>query len=728
MGKRARDPTPQRGGNASSPSAEPTLSPSMPVVAMQLRKSTSPLIAPAESGRASNSDANGSSKPFALPPSSEEAAALSSSAHSAPISSWDVSCVKAILKQTRLDVLRDAAVYTWLRDACEWLQDVASCPEIRFQVLTVMSTIPWWRYWSSPDKLSRNHTRTFFYFEKLSLLLLNMSPHMVRGVVDVALKPLHTSLAAVHAIDPSTSTSSNGSLVLRLPLRCIARILNHAAVKYPQVVPGVLFRECIEPLMPQRRWPHAEHHLGMVEVLLSLALDASLPPQAGASSTSRGLQGIDGNGNDGVVLAKRSSAAHVSPLVVDALHDVATERGGDSSDATSRTATSTPCSLYDSGAELSASSTSAVVPSSRQHRSGSSGVDDVVQISGLSQLMQQGSTTSVSASGISDTLMSSPHNNRLMVHSGALVSLCLKHLLDMELSLTTAVTRDSGVHGHIIQDALDRDCYKTLVACLNVLQDRLASDMQAQLEAGAIGAVPSWWKEMLNFHVNFILSVSSPLVLHTLAPRLALHGSGVEAADLVHRLVTTVLKGIAPSSHANQLSSSGNRNVARAQQRVLPMFAPQLLPTEQRVTAAKHIAPLIRRLVAPSSTSSSAAASVQQAPSCDVSVATGAIRRMQKWLAAEASSRSGAQSLTTPLMDVVFAQVVALCKAYDMPLQSDVAEEHSRELVAAVKRTPQHAVPQGSDTVGEGDDDNLDALVECCIGKGSLVLSLYNSF
>jgi hypothetical protein len=332
---------------------------------------------------------------------------------------------------------------------------------------------------------------------------------------------------------------------------------------------------------------------------------------------------------------------------------------------------------------------------------------------------------------------SAPHNNRLMVHRNAIIQLVLRHLLDMEISFTTLRTcgvddnvgsgsgerRTAGLPWQLKADpqveAHDLQAYDVLQKCTALVAQRLAEDLEAQGIAGTCGNA-SWWREVQSFHVNSVLMLDRPVVLHTLAPGLAMLGTGGEVADLVHRVVTTVLKGLVqawPPPAAPTKQGGGGRPQAGARGLLAtPMMAPQLLPTDRRVAAARHIAPLVLCLTAqggagpssPTQHRSSALSSGEM----DSEVAVGAMRRMLKWLAHERHGAAGG-SVGAPqaLLETVFAQVEYISNQTGVPL-SDLSEEVTRSLRGALRRDA---------SVAEGNE------VACAIARGLVLPHLYGT-
>lgn len=628
--------------------------------------------------------------------------------------SWDPSTVRALLRQTNLAHLRDAAVVAWLRDACEWVPETIAYPDIRFLVIGVLDTLPWWRYMTTSGgsgRVSRNHSKTFAQLERLCILLIASSPHAVRGVVEVTMKPFTCC--------PVPARESEG-LTPVIPVDMVCRVWNCIATSYPHLVPDTLLWQCIEPLMPKRRWPHVAQHKAFLTTLLHLALDATLTPEEDSPfpnlmGGSRGAGGVDSGSdvnNTSVVVGGRRSG---SMAIVAAADEAA------SSDAVRSAAGSS--SLYDSDVTTpsSASTTNIIHPSSPSGSAPSGGAgsrfpsDPALQMHTMATLLDA----------------SAPHNNRLMVHRNAIIQLVLRHLLDMEISFTSigggGETADStkGARGLPWQykadplvEAHDIQAYDVLKKCTDSVAKRLAEDLEAQGIAGTCGNA-SWWREVQSFHVNSVLMLDRPVVLHTLAPRLAMLGTGGEVADLVHRVVTTVLKGLVqawppPTAPPKQ---SGGRNPAAGgggARGLTPMMAPQLLPTDRRIAAARHIAPLVLCLTAQGGLASPTLprGAVPALGEIDSEVAVGAMRRMLKWLAHERHGAAGGSAgAPQSLLETVFAQAEYISNQAGVPL-SDLSEEVIQSLRGALRRDA---------SVAEGEE------VACAIARGLVLPHLYGT-
>ncbi|CUG05954.1 Hypothetical protein, putative [Bodo saltans] len=636
--------------------------------------------------------------------------------------SWDPSTVRALLRQTNLAHLRDAAVVAWLRDACEWVPETIAYPDIRFLVIGVLDTLPWWRYMTTSGgsgRVSRNHSKTFAQLERLCILLIASSPHAVRGVVEVTMKPFtccpvparesegltpvipRTVVHSPHCLIaarcswrgggdmkpftccPVPARESEGltpvipvDMVCRV-WNCIAtsyphlvpdtllwqcieplmpkrrwphvaqhkaflcRVWNCIATSYPHLVPDTLLWQCIEPLMPKRRWPHVAQHKAFLTTLLHLALDATLTPEEDSPfpnlmGGSRGGGGVDSGSdvnNTSVVVGGRRSGSMA--IVVAAADEAA------SSDAVRSAAGSS--SLYDSDVTTpsSASTTNIIHPSSPSGSAPSGGAgsrfpsDPALQMHTMATLLDA----------------SAPHNNRLMVHRNAIIQLVLRHLLDMEISFTSVggggetadLTKGAGglpwqYKADPLVEAHDIQAYEVLKKCTDSVAKRLAEDLEAQGIAGTCGNA-SWWREVQSFHVNSILMLDRPVVLHTLAPRLAMLGTG--------------WAGIA------------------------------------------HVASRSR--------------------SCswrDSEVAVGAMRRMLKWLAHERHGAAGGSAgAPQSLLETVFAQAEYISNQAGVPL-SDLSEEVIQSLRGALRRDA---------SVAEGEE------VACAIARGLVLPHLYGT-
>lgn len=131
----------------------------------------------------------------------------------------------------------------------------------------------------------------------------------------------------------------------------------------------------------------------------------------------------------------------------------------------------------------------------------------------------------------------------------------------------------------------DRRVLSTLRHCVGVLYQRLEEDQRVQQEAGACGNMHWWDRVLLPFHLGSVLaSPSPPLVMHLIAPAIALAGTNGESVDLAHKVVSVVVKsgggksGAHHHHHSSPSSSLGSEVRQRAATHIGPLL--QLLPHE----------------------------------------------------------------------------------------------------------------------------------------------------
>lgn len=185
--------------------------------------------------------------------------------------------------------------------------------ELRLLLLGVLRTMPWWRVVemdSSSDLPSsvseeadgqRRHrtraegrqpvarssarraeairnavfrwnVRMQIAFERVCLLLVEQSQHIVRHVVEVLMRP--------YSMRPPICDGARRSL----PCDSLVRVLNSVATKYSSSYVVDLLESCMTELLPKQRWVERRHHVACTAVLLHLALEGHTPafrPQLG---------------------------------------------------------------------------------------------------------------------------------------------------------------------------------------------------------------------------------------------------------------------------------------------------------------------------------------------------------------------------------------------------------------------------------------------------------------
>lgn len=388
----------------------------------------------------------------------------------------------------------------------------------------------------------------------------------------IDVSPMAVPAVLETAFRPFHTIVTSSQTVNAIPISNIARIVNHVATVHPQTVAD-LFQRCLAPMSPMRRWPYVFHHTAYMSMILNLALDVRI-------SDSSELAVPD---QDDVFNQTSKSGA-----VVAAALPAKSEEGSDMC--------STAAALDTAGATL--------------------------QLSGA---------------------------NRMIMHQTRLIGLVLSKLLDMELSIekedfdendgpaankrrrTEPPSQASFIEGtnlHCSPLVVLRESALTLFR-------RLQSDVQHRRYIES-SERPPWWTELMVFHCECVAKIKRPVVAHLLAPQIALMGSSGEAHDLIHRVVSLVLKG-----HLEPRPSQVLERTAHHQGKMSAPFQHKSLSSKQRIQAAAHVSPLLSLL----------------ANCVTPDLNEGILRRMFKFV----GSKEGAS--VDDVSQAVFIQALALGKA-----------------------------------------------------------------
>lgn len=598
--------------------------------------------------------------------------------------------------------MRDREIYEWLTDTAEWLRRGnltadqrqgggghhhhntntasagASCAELRFLILGVLHTMPWWRIvmgtapgrrretdsliHSRPSEevdgrqrrstapqsaaaavraMARWHLPIQIAFEKVCLELIQQSQHTVPAVMEVAMRTFHLR----HPV--------RDGAVRAIPADSLLRLLNAVATKYSASYVLDLLQQCLSQLIPKRRWPDRRHHVACTAIFLHLSLEAHIPAYSYAFGNEQCL----------VRAHELMHTLHVSSLAEHKVSGGVSELPALQLPAGNDTPWASSVGMATSGESgtdcASGSAHSQLIAPTRNILAGASDVDG-----GLSDLGSRLSESSLRYPGADGTRSlvsdgpgagthSSPQNNKLLTYRREIIRFILQRLLEMELmleppqlqrcgdplgsgsevvsasspmgcggvalSLPSSPTPQSAanaatwpqtptfqtdalplfgrgapsssvlspaslLHLHILND------------CTTVVFDRLAEDLRRQQAAGVCGNA-EWWRELIAFHLNAILQIENPVCLPHLAPSLAMLGSGDEPIDLLHKVLTLVMKGVRPVQQTQPPSAAGRSGTGGYPQRLRmapPSLSTQTVPPAQRLRAALMIFPLFR--------------------------------------------------------------------------------------------------------------------------------------
>ncbi|RNF14109.1 uncharacterized protein Tco025E_05943 [Trypanosoma conorhini] len=555
-----------------------------------------------------------------------------------------------VLRRTSLAEQKDREIVEWLTDAAEWLQSAeyaklgaGSLTELRFLVLGVLHTMPWWRVVEAVDPtrvhvasrgaqsasraITRWHEKIQFAFERVCMLLVEQSPHAVRGVLEVAMKPFQ--------MRPPVADGARRLI----PADSIMRIMNTVATKYPSAVVLEVLEQSMRSLVPKRRWAEERHHKACIALFLHLALEAHVPlfpthdcGQSGlfvnrATSTLHGtapaasLRGSEESGTDAAGSSHSNRGYQLRPL-----------------EMTAPVMSASEADFSDAGMNMSSATDGRSFPTR------------------FTEFTMQ--------------------NNKMLAYRNELIRFVLQQLLDMELSLqnsdneplqelaspssscygagSTSAVRilASPLAGQLEERAADKPFVGILRGCTSLVFHRLAEDLMRQQAAGVCGNA-EWWRELLAFHLNFVLRMECPMCLLYLAPSLALLGTEEEAVDMMHKLVSLVTKGYLPvQQNARRVAAAGPARVRMAP----PSVGPLMIPMAHRVRAAVYLYPLFRFL------------------RDRLGNGEGTRKRLQKWVTQEL--RATATASASLLVQVLFAQ----CAAMSQLLEADFVEEMSSQL------------------------------------------------
>ncbi|KAG8343501.1 hypothetical protein ERJ75_000381500 [Trypanosoma vivax] len=582
-----------------------------------------------------------------------------------------------VLRRTSLAEQKDKEIFEWLTDAAVWLKDCGnnknfspgSLAELRFLILGVLQTLPWWRVfdWNhvqgvrvtgrngrqhSIRALTRWHERIQIAFERVCLLLMEQSQHAVRGVMEVAMKPFKMRSPVV-----------DGALRL-IPGDTIMRLLNAVATHYSSDVVLDVLQQCIRFLVPGWRWSDRRHHIVCIALFLHLALEAHIPlysvhdrtdpgrPELSASQLSARKKTYDFpcvNSRDVSMARSEAStdagASCVSYVYPQTMHSVPVRNPAMSMSDTEISDVSQSC----------ASTRSSVIHGHTYDRPNSMPFSDV---------------------GV--------QNNKMLPYRRELIQFVLRWLTGMELSLqvqdsdsqtdrfSSPVPGQSGSGANWRSTSTfptfvplqvrpsEKPFVDILCDCTRLIFHRLAEDLRHNQTVGMCGPA-EWWHEILAFHLNSVPKIECPIFSIYLAPSLAIQSGKEEATDMIRKLILLVTKGYHP------LQQSALRTPAAGPTRVRmapPTVGPLVIPMAHRVRAALHIYPLFLFL-----------------RGC---VGNGEEVRKQilKWLVQELKSsnishplsqaQTGPQFEASPLVQVLFAQCAAISEVVDADFTKEV--------------------------------------------------------
>ncbi|EKF26644.1 hypothetical protein MOQ_009656 [Trypanosoma cruzi marinkellei] len=559
-----------------------------------------------------------------------------------------------VLRRTSLAEQKDREIVEWLTDAAEWLQDseyeklgAGSQAELRFLVLGVLHTMPWWRVVEAVDPkrvhvasrgaqsatraITRWHEKIQLAFERVCMLLIEQSPHAVRGVLEVAMKPFQ--------MRPPVADGARRLI----PADSIMRIMNAVSTKYPSALVLDVLEQTMRSLVPKRRWAEERHHRACIALFLHLALEAHVPL---FPTHNYGQIGPFGNG------APDPFCSSPHAMSVQASEDSATDAAASSSS-----------NRYDQLHPLE--------------------MTCPVMSASDSEFSDASMNISSTASGhfiptrFTDFTM---QNNKMLAYRNELIRFVLQQLLDMELSLQNSdnefpqeltspsssfysigpadATRVpwSPLIGQFKERSTDKLFVDILRGCTSIVFHRLAEDLVRQRGAGVCGNA-EWWRELLAFHLNFVIKMECPICLLYLAPSLALLGGEEEAIDMMHKIVSLVTKGYLPvQQSARRVTAAGPARVRMAP----PCVGPLMIPMTHRVRAAVYLYPLFIFL------------------RDRLGNGEGTRKRLQKWIVQELKSTTTVSA--SLMVQVLFAQ----CAAMSQLLEADFVEEMNSQLPGSI--------------------------------------------
>ncbi|ORC87208.1 uncharacterized protein TM35_000231790 [Trypanosoma theileri] len=570
-----------------------------------------------------------------------------------------------VLRRTSLAEQKDREIVEWLTDAASWLQSAdvtlagaGAMAELRHHVLAVLHTMPWWRIVEAVETrrgptattraVTRWHSRLQLAFERVCVVLLEQSPHAVRGVLGVALRPFRQRLPV-----------RDGARRL-LPGDTVLRVMNTVAARYPAAVVLDALERCLPALVPRRRWAEPRHHTACIGLLLHLALEAHIP----LFTTQE--WGDDDGGN---TAEQQREEQQQGP---------AEDSGTDGASVVARTAAAATATGM-----LSSSSSS----SQRHHhlrpvemRAPIMSASDVDYSDASINMASSSANTESFATRFTEFTM---QNNKMLAYRNEIIRFVLQQLLDMELSLqnndtsflqdvmpSTASFSSCGTadclrslanisFGSVSKRPSDKPFIEILRSCTGLVFRRLADDLVRQQAAGVCGNA-EWWREILAFHLTSVLRMECPICLLYLAPSLALLGNEEETVDMMHKLVSLVTKGFQPVQQNNWRGAAAATAAGPARVRMAPpTVGPLMIPMTHRVRAALYLYPLFRFM------------------RDRLGNGEGTRKRLQKWVVQELKN-TPSSSTPSLLVQVLFAQCAAISELLDADLVEEM-EPHTSE-------------------------------------------------
>ncbi|RNF00303.1 hypothetical protein TraAM80_07695 [Trypanosoma rangeli] len=617
-----------------------------------------------------------------------------------------------VLRRTSLAEQKDREIVEWLTDAAEWLQGAecarlgaGSLTELRFLVLGVLHTMPWWRVVEAVDPkrvhvasrgaqsvtraITRWHEKIQIAFERVCMLLIEQSPHAVRGVLEVAMKPFQ--------MRPPVADGARRLI----PADSIMRIMNTVATKYPSAVVLEVLEQSMRSLVPKRRWVEERHHKTCIALFLHLALEAHVPS---FPTPDYGQSGLFVNCP---ATTLQSSASAVS---VRASEDSGTDAAASS--ASNRCYQLRPLEM-----------TAPVMSASE------------ADFSDAAINMSSAADGRPFPTRFTEFTM---QNNKMLAYRNELIRFVLQQLFDMELSLQNSDNEPlhefsssslslyssgpanavrilgSPLIGQVEERGVEKPFVEILRSCTSLVFYRLAGDLMRQQAAGVCGNA-EWWRELLAFHLNFVMRMECPMCLLYLAPSLALLGNEEEAVDMMHKLVSLVTKGYMPvQQNTRRVAAAGPARVRMAP----PSVGPLMIPMAHRVRAAVYLYPLFSFL------------------RDRLGNGEGTRKRLQKWVTQEL--RVTAVPSISLIVQVLFAQ----CAAMSQLLEADFVEEMNSQLPGSAalrslwerfllpedvkqRRQPgdSEEVPRTTTTTNPGANSAGSGAVDASVGKSRVNLA-----